>query len=358
MSNETAFTPHWVSPPGDSIRDILQQRGMAVEQFAAKIRASVSQASDLLSGQVAIDERTAHALAQELGATARFWMTREAQYREDVARQKSLNEQWVRELPIAEMVSYGWLSPSQSHATRDSIALAFFQSKSVQEARQKYEDIASSWIYRLSTRHKTAASSLAAWLRQGEIEAARIATSGWDAKGFRDALQSFCALSLKKYPRHFVPILQAQCASYGVAVVIVRTPLGCPASGAARFISGEKAVIMLSFRFLTDDQFWFSFFHEAAHLLLHGRLKVFLDGTDSGVDEYERQANDFAARILVPAAHTAELAALWPSHANVMRFSLRIGVSPGIVVGQLQHSGRVGYHQLNHLKRRYSWEEE
>ena len=52
-------------------------------------------------------------------------------------------------------------------------------------------------------------------------------------------------------------------------------------------------------RYKKDDFFWFTFFHEAAHLLLHSKKETFVDdGTDN--DVIENEANDFATDFLIP----------------------------------------------------------
>jgi HTH-type transcriptional regulator / antitoxin HigA len=107
-------------------------------------------------------------------------------------------------------------------------------------------------------------------------------------------------LTRKKEPSIFVPELRKLCAENGVALVIARGPAGCRASGATRFLSDKKAMILLSFRYLADDQFWFTFFHEAGHLLMHSHKAVFLeDGSDVSLKE-EHEANLFAQNILIP----------------------------------------------------------
>ena len=88
------------------------------------------------------------------------------------------------------------------------------------------------------------------------------------------------ALTWKKSPDIFIPKLRELCAECGVALVIVRAPTGCRASGATRFLSESKALLLLSFRYLSDDHFWFTFFHEAGHLLLHGKKALFLEGAN------------------------------------------------------------------------------
>ncbi|EFH13599.1 hypothetical protein HMPREF0731_0194 [Pseudoroseomonas cervicalis ATCC 49957] len=114
--------------------------------------------------------------------------------------------------------------------------------------------------------------------------------------------------------------------------------------------------MVLSFRYRTDDQFWFTFFHEAGHLLLHGKDALFLeDGSDVTSPE-EAEANEFAARLLIPDALLTEFRALRPLPKDIFDFARRAEVAPGMIVGQLQHHNRLGKDRLNYLKRRYSWD--
>lgn len=142
-----------------------------------------------------------------------------------------------------------------------------------------------------------------------------------------------------------------------VAVAIVRVPNGCRASGASRFLTQNKALLMLSFRYLTDDHFWFTFFHEAGHLLLHSARDLFLEGVDTPLTTQEQEANQFTARTLVPPEFQSSLLSLPLDERAVIRFATRLGVSPGIVVGQLQHLRKIRHNQLNRLKRRFKWED-
>ena len=124
----------------------------------------------------------------------------------------------------------------------------------------------------------------------------------------------------------------------------------------------------MSSRHLTDEQFWFTLFHEAGHLLLHEQRTLFsgdewntsawiVEGLDDTMGSREEEANNFAAGTLVPDSFRQQLLTLRTETKPVIRFASRLGVSPGIVVGQLQHLGRIGFHQMNYLKRRFKWEE-
>jgi HTH-type transcriptional regulator / antitoxin HigA len=125
-----------------------------------------------------------------------------------------------------------------------------------------------------------------------------------------------------------------------------------------RFLTPTRPMILLSFRYLTEDQFWFTFFHEGGHLILHGDRCLILEGDATLTAAEEGEANEFAANTLIPPESQAELLRLPINGRAVMRFARKVGVSPGIVVGQLQHRGLLGQNQLNNLKRRFTWVED
>src|SRR5207302_1014248 len=134
------------------------------------------------------------------------------------------------------------------------------------------------------------------------------------------------------------------CAEAGVPVVFVREVPGTRASGAARWLTPTKALIQLSLRHLSDDHLWFSFFHEAGHVLLHGKKDTFIHEGQSGaqpVEELEREADAFASNGLIPRRFDAELKYLKTDQA-IVALAGRIGIAPGVVVGRLQHEGLVG----------------
>ena len=144
-----------------------------------------------------------------------------------------------------------------------------------------------------------------------------------------------------------------------MAVVISRTPFGCRASGATKFLDNDKAMLLLSFRYLSDDHFWFTFYHEAGHIVLHKSKSPIIEENSSNktYSEEEREANLFAGEVLIPHELQSELSRLRGNKRNIISFAMKAGVSPGIVVGQMQHRGIIDHKYLNSYKRRYDWEE-
>ena len=180
--------------------------------------------------------------------------------------------------------------------------------------------------------------------------------SPYSAPVFRQVLQEARQLSTEK-SEVFTPQLQSLCARAGVAVVFVRELPRIRASGATRWLTSDKALIQLDLRHKSNDQLWFSFFHEAGHVLLHGKRQVFVDGQDGEQNELEQEADRFASDALIPAAAYDSFVqrARFTSSA-ISTFAREQGIECGIVVGRLQHDGLIPYDRLNSLKERLEWE--
>jgi HTH-type transcriptional regulator / antitoxin HigA len=355
MTELHTFQPNWASAPGDTIADVLEEKKLSLAVFSKHIGCSIDETKDLLAGRIAMTLILARKLESELGSSVEFWMSRDFHYRDSVTRLGNAEtKEWLADLPIGDMVRFGWIRPVE--ASREVAAcLRFFDVPDIQTWHAKYASLHQNVAFRSSPSFESREGAVAAWLRQGEMEARSMRCKSWNPDAFATQLTQVRGLTRQKNPSDFVQSLRDLCAPAGVAVVIVRAPNGCRASGATRFLSDRQALLQLSFRYLSDDQFWFSFFHEAGHLLLHGRNGFFLEGIGTPATPQEDEASAFAERILVPPEWRDRMLALGSNSREVIRFARRLGISPGIVVGQLQHYGRVKRSHLNGLKRRFTW---
>lgn len=362
MVNSDTFLPNWASPPGETIADILDGMNLSLVEFSDQIGCSESQTNALLQGKLSLTRELAIQLEYTLGASTEFWLNREIQYREDVSRLRGElssqeDEDWLKELPLKDMTAFGWLRPATQTSARVAECLRFFDVPNVAAWRETYNNILETAAFRTSNSFEPQSGAVAAWLRWGAIESTSFNCQTWNRDRFEKALQNIRTLTRKRDPNNFIPELQKICAECGVAVVIARTPTGCRTSGATLFLSPSKALMLLSFRYLSDDHFWFTFFHEAGHLLLHEKDRIFLEDMETNPTQEEQEANEFAAHTLVPENFQSELAQLRLDGREVMRFARTVGVSPGVIVGQLQHYGLITRKQLNNLKTRFSWTE-
>jgi len=363
MRTELTFSPTWAVPPGRTLSDLLAAKNISCDQLATSIELSRDDLDELLGGTAQLTEHVAHRLDGVFGTGASFWMRREEQYREqlkglragvDVTHTKYT--QWLKDLPFADMVRFGWLEAGESTADKLATCLSFFDVPNLDVWNRNYDEVKEAVAFRISAAHAASMPATAAWLRQGERESARLECAPWNPEAFSASLAAVRSLTRTKAPEIFIKELQTLCAAAGVAVAIVRAPSGCRASGATFFSSPDKAVLLLSFRFLTDDQFWFSFFHEAGHLLLHRNAdSLILETSEDVTSKQEVEANEFATDTLLPPEFGRRLPEVASDFKAIMRLARDADIAPGIVVGQLQHRGLVRQHHFNNLKVRYNW---
>ena len=358
MDRSPGFSPRWASPPGETIRDILVERGLSPEVFAASIGVPDLQFEGLLTGHETISIDLARRISTSVGGSVEFWVTRDCQYRDDLTRVEA--DRWAQSLPIAQMADLGWIDKPTGWQERIDSCLSFFGVPGVPEWRRTYGAMLDNAKFRASDRRHVNENATGAWLREAEREAAKLVCAPWNPAEFARSLPGLRSLTRVSDPKRFVPSLVASCACLGVALVILRAPTGCPASGAARYLDSGTPHIILSARYLSDDHLWFTFFHEAGHLLANNSQAVYVDEIDQvsavPLSDEEREADAFATKVLVPAATRERLLRRTPTATQLHQLANEAGVSSGILVGQLQHEGVIGFNsRLNRLKRRYKW---
>jgi HTH-type transcriptional regulator / antitoxin HigA len=293
---EASFQPDWFSKPGDTLLTLMEQRELSSEDLARKLGCDQSMVQGLLSGAVAVDDGLAAALSKHVGGTPTFWRTRQTKYLAALARAaeavpKDQGSRWVSQFPHRDIANNGWLSGKAKRNELVGAYLAYFGVNTPDEWSDRYERSMKETAFRSSPTFASKVGAISAWLRRGEIEASAIPCAAWQPRLLRQNLDAIRVLTKAKSPSYFLPRLRKICAEVGVAVVFVRAPAGCSASGATRFISPEKAMVILSFRYLTDDHFWFTFFHELGHLLLHKSSITFVDGEPDREHWRPRQMN-------------------------------------------------------------------
>lgn len=361
VASQATYTPAWSMPPGRTIKRLMLHRGLSIYELSIEIEVSEEKTEALIEGELQINEKLAERLSAALGSSSAFWINREKQYRQDLERLQNpvnsltaLDEKWARSFPLKDMHKFGWFPSTLAKKNSVDLLQEFFGVTSAETWRSRYAPHASLAAFRTSPTFESNPAAVTAWLRWGEIQSENIQCNDWNVERLAENLSEMRKLTRRNHPSKFIPELRRLCADAGVALVIAPAPTGCRASGATRFLSPTKALIVLSVRYKSDDHFWFTFFHEVGHLVLHAKEAVFLeDGSDINSEE-EIEANKFSEDVLIPPIHRDELLQLRARSEEISRFSVKIGLSSGIVVGQLQHLGRIGRNQMNHLKRSYS----
>jgi HTH-type transcriptional regulator/antitoxin HigA len=359
---DASFQPDWFSKPGDTLLTLMEQHELTSERLARKLGCSNAVVRGLLTGAVAVDANLAFALSKNVGGTPQFWEARQEKYQRALSRAAAVvpaktGADWVKRFPHSDLAKSGWIKQTRTRDELIKAYLAYFGVNDPAEWEDRYADFLKLTAFRTSQTFQSKVGPLSAWLRQGEIEAAQLQCAPWNPKALWKRLEEVRVCCKAKNPGYFLPRIRRICAEVGIAVVFVRTPSGCAASGATRFVSPTKGMVILSFRYLSDDHFWFTFFHEIGHLLLHSENLTFIDGEERLLNDMEKEANEFSERVLIPQSRRDELMDLEPRRESIIRFAYSVGVSAGIIVGQLQHHKVIGQNQMNFLKRRFDWQQ-
>lgn len=358
---QNEFRPDYVSPPGDTLLEVLESLGMTQAELARRMGRPKKTINEIIQGKTAITPETALQLELVLDIPASFWSNREQQYQEAKARieeEKQLANQvgWLEEnqLPIHEMCRRQWISCCDDKINQLREVLRFFGVASISQCETVWTSYNA--VFRQSTKRPANWAAIYAWLRKGELDAQKIVCQSYDDRAFRTVLENVRDLTAEKFETIWPAVIE-QCAEAGVAVVVVPALTNTAVSGATRWLTPQKALLQLSLRYKSDDQFWYSFFHEGGHIYKHGKRKLFLelDGKNGGKSKLEQEADKFAANLLIPPASLRQfkkkVGDRYPGRDEVKRFAHELGIAPGIVVGRLQHDGVMPHSNLNDLRR-------
>lgn len=356
----STYNPEYAVPPGDTLQEILESIGMTQTDLALRCGRPIKTINEIIKGNTKITPATSIQFERVLGIPASFWNNLERQYRETLAsieEEESLrrNLDWLKNMPVNEMSKAGWIRRTDDKCSQLREVLSFFGVANTDQWNEKWQG--SRAQFRQSKAFQINQWSVAAWLRQGERIAQKITCAEYSSKTFKDALKQIRKLTYEPLDV-FLPQLIEKCANSGIALVFVPELPGTRVFGATYWLTTEKALIQLSLRYKSDDLLWFTFFHEAAHLVKHGRRDVFLE-CEGLFNEKENDADKFAANMLIP---PYELKMFKKQHRRICKeaikkFAARIQIAPGIIVGRLQHDGLLSQKQCNGLKRRFRWED-
>jgi len=336
-SKKYEFEPDYAVPPGDTLLEVMESLEMTQKELAIRTGLTEQTLTRIFKGVQPVSYETANRLELVTRVPARFWNNLEAQYREQIAKLEErgrleANIKWLKTIPTRELIERGILPSVSDKVELLRLTLSFFGVSSVQAWRDVWEVPAVA--ARRSSCFESRPGDAAAWIRQGELQAHEIACAPFDKKRFKEALLKIRTLT-REQPSVFEPEMKRLCAEAGVAVALVREMKKVPWNGATRWLTPRKAMILLCLRGKGEDKFWFSFFHEAGHVL-NDNKKDLLINDGSLNDPREVRANDFASEILIPSRYNDTIR-LFRAKAEVVRLAKELGISPGIVAGRYQY---------------------
>ena len=348
------FSPDYAVPPGETLKETVEFKGMTQKELSKRTGLTVQSINRIYNGDQPINYETANKLELVTGVPARFWNNLESKYREQLETVKELKRLnadigWLESIPVSELTKRGLIQKSDKKALQLRETLKFFGVSSV----SSWEEI---WVEpkvaaRRSQCFESRPGHAATWIRIGEILAMDIECKPFDKTLFKQALQTVRSLTLKS-PQEFIPQMIQICAQAGVAISLVPEMPKVPWSGATKWLTPKKAMIIINLRGKSEDKFWFSFFHEAGHVINDNKKSLYIN--DHSDDPVEKRADEFAANILFPDGCKDQIPSL-TTKVQIKTFAKRLGLSPGIVAGQYQFlTGKWSWY--NDLIKKFVWE--
>jgi len=347
-----------VSPPGETLKETLEALCMSQAELADRMGRPKKTINEIIKGKATLTPETALQLERVLGIPAGFWANRDYHFRAFLAKSQERERLkskvgWLDTLPVREMAKLGWIKGHTDKVRQLQAVLDFFGVASPEVWKRIWTG--PQVAFRRSAAFQNDPGLLAGWLRAGEIQARGLVCSPFDAGRFTRNLAIIRRLMVKPAAR-WVPELTRICAESGVALAFLPEPPRLSINGATRWLSPTKALMQMSLRYTTDDQFWLTFFHEAGHILLHGKRDVFLETADPGRAK-EEAADQFAIQQLLPKDGVSRFTKIIPpAREGIKRFAAAHGLAPGVLVGLLQHCGVLPHSQFNDLKRLFKLE--
>lgn len=337
-------------PPGATIKEQLEERGMSQKEFAFRVGMSEKHISHLINGDVQLTSDMAYRLEMVLGLPARFWSNLEAIYREKLVKVETENaldsdKVLAKKFPYNEMSKNHWLPEARNIEDKVVNLRKFFEVVQLQKLSNS-SLLPSIACRRLSITEK-ADFALIAWSQRAKIEARTITTAPINISRLSTQLPTVRSMTTKN-PTEFCPELIRVLAECGIALVFLPHIGGSFLHGAT-FYDKNKIVIGLTVRGKDADKFWFSLFHELGHIVL-GHLNQECGTTEDDEDS----ANAFAREQLIPKDDFERFTKCGVfSKDALLSFAKSINIDPGIVVGRLQKEGYINFSWHNDLKTQY-----
>jgi HTH-type transcriptional regulator/antitoxin HigA len=350
------WMPNWATHPGEHLAEHIETRGWSQAEFARVAGLSPKLVSTIISGDNPVSADTAIKLERVLGVKAYIWTRIQANWDLFQARAEAKpapeTKSWLSLFPIKELRERKWLPNTKNEQELVDSLLRLFEIGTPQSYAAKVTALAVH--HRRSTAHESSEHHVFTWLMLGEHKARQMNAPAFNARKFEEAIRKIRALTTER-PNVFEPRMRKLCHDAGVALVLEPPISKTCLFGSARWFDADRAIIQMSLRMKTNDHFWWTFFHEAGHIILHGG-KNFTDDQNGVGNGLEEEADNWAEDMLVGRQRFARFKTMRPrSRAAVKHLADEIGLHPGVVVGMLQHARILPFSHLNDLKAKFEW---
>ena len=259
----TEQIPAEVFPPGEFIREEIEERGWTQEDLAEILGRPLRLVNEIIMGKRGITPETANGIAAAFGTSAQFWMNLESMYRLSQIRTRNTNtvERRARLYslgPIKEMIKRHWLEPSENINILEQRFMEFTRAETLDIAPTFYAHAA-----RKSTPYHTDTPAQTAWLYRARQVAEAMTANRYSPNHCSAVIEELRNLTSDPEETRHAPRLLANA---GIRLLVVEPFRGSRIDGACFWLSDDEPVVAISMRYDRIDYFWHTLMHELEHV--------------------------------------------------------------------------------------------
>lgn len=349
MTPKNQYSPDIVFHPATTLNERLEEIGMSRKEFALRTGKPEKTIIAVLKEESSITPEMAVLFENVTQIPAHFWINKQARYNEYVARLKheeaiKAATEWAMQFPYPEMAKLNWVESTRKVEEKTINLLNYFGIASHQAWDRLYVETELKVAAYTSLKHSHHPHAISAWLRKGELQAKQFEAPAFDVKKLKSNIPAMRKLMVEQ-PIDFFKQLQELCLQAGVVLLFTPKLPKVPLSGSTRWIYNTP-LIQLTARYKKNDSFWFTFFHELGHIILHGKKYISLENVDFAASdpEKEEEAHQFAISHTFTNEQEKEvLQNETITEQDIIDFAKKFNTHPAMIIGRLQHDGYIPY---------------
>lgn len=348
--------------PGYYLKDVIGEIEINQREFAKRLGITEKTLSLLLVGNADITIELAGKLSTMLGTSIDLWLNLQKKYDEKKAmimESKRLESEniFLKQIDYMYFVKNGFVKNTKERkskieqicSTLGIASLSILTNVDLKKFACKSA---------LNVLDEKNIMNLNAWLLLAENQGRKIQNlPRFSGKKLNSHINELRDLNTYNKPADFLPRIKEIFQESGVRFVLIPHLKNSGINGLVKW-NGESPLLAMNDRNLTSDRFWFVLFHEIKHLLQGKRKESIVDfdiQTAKGISlkqqDFEIEADEYSQNLLIPLSRYHDFVSKQDfSKANIISFSREINVNPSILVGRLQHDGKIPYTYFHDLK--------
>ena len=356
----TGISRDLIIHPGETISDILIERGITQAELAARTGVTPTYVCNVIAGKKDISAKFAFALEYALGISKSFWINLQANYDAELLEFNApgtiTDEERTARSNLKEVVKY--LRESGKMPIKESADESILSLRKVLQISNiaNLKEIVPKGALRMSARYKMDPYVMGAWIRLCQIagENRNIKTE-FNVERIDELVTKAKAVMCTESESVQKPLTELF-SEYGIDFSVVQNFRGAPVQGYISKKNDSAYQMVLTIRGSYADIFWFSLFHELGHIV-NGDVNGTINFIDYDVNaDVEIGANEYAStRLIDHDAYENFVKSGDYSLATIKSFAASQNIQPYIVIGRLQHENKLEYNRYSSEKVRYKW---